>query len=182
MAINLFDNITNPVSGEMFKCLSISNELYTMRWTLQPKGYVPFEHIHLHQDEVFDVQRGELKIIIDGITHFAGKGDRVVVPKGSRHIASNNSDEVMEAIVSYSPALDMDKFFQCLGGLTLDGHLDGKGGVSIPMMGYCLTKMKCKAMSRPTNIPSPAFGLALKVFYVIGLFKGWRKLYNKYTR
>ena len=181
MATNLYQNITNPVSGEAFKCLSVTPEAYTMQWTLQPEGYVPFEHVHYHQDEVFRVQKGELKVVINGVAHYAGPGESIVVPKGAAHIAMNNRAEVMDSVVSYTPALDHEKFSQCLCGLIEDGYTDAKGGVSIPMMGYFLKKMKCQAMARPTNIPEPAFNMALNVFYIMGSLSGWNKLYKKYT-
>ncbi len=181
MAINLYQSISNPFSGESFCCISANADTYTMQWTLQSKGYVPFEHIHYRQNEIFRVQKGELKVIIDGKTHIAAAGQVIVVPKGARHIASNNKEEVMDALVSYTPALDYDKFMMCLLGLTTDGYMDKKGGISIPMMGYCLKKMKCQAMARPTKIPAPAFNLALRAFYFIGMIKGWNKLYKKYT-
>ncbi len=181
MAINIYDSYTNPVSGETFKGMSFTPEAYTMQWILQPKGYVPFEHVHYHQDEVFHVKKGELKVVIAGKEHIAREGETIVVPKGQPHIASNNREELLDAVVEYRPALDHDKFAQCFCGLTADGYLDKKGGVNIPMMGYFLKKMKCKAMARPTNIPAPAFNMALNVFYIMGSFKGWGKLYKKYT-
>ena len=179
MATNLYQNIVNPLSGETFRCISINPDAYTMQWTLQPKGYVPFEHVHYNQDEIFDVKKGELKVLINGVEHIAKAGEQIVVPKGARHIASNNKEEVMDAVVSYVPALDHEQFSQCLCGLIAD--IDKAGGPSIPMMGYFLKKMKCKAMARPTNIPAPAFNMALNVFYLMGELKGWSKLYKKYT-
>ena len=88
---------------------------------------------------------------------------------------------MLDCIVEYKPGLDHDLFMQCLCGLTNDGFLDKKGGIHIPRMGYFLTKMKAKCMSRPTEIPAPAFNLALKFFYLRGLFSGWNKLYTQYT-
>lgn len=181
MAINIYESVTNPVSGETFKCIEITPASYKMLWTLQANGYVPFEHIHYSQEEVFHVQRGELKLLINGEVLTAKAGESITVPKGTPHLASNNRNEVMEAIVEYTPALDYDTFMKCLCGLTIDGHLDKAGGISIPMMGYFLKKMKCKAMARPTKIPAPAFNMALIVFYLMGVLKGWDKLYQKYT-
>ena len=70
---------------------------------------------------------------------------------------------------------------ECFMGLINDGDIDKKGGINIPKMGYFLTKMKAKCMTRPTEIPAPAFNIALKVFYIRGLLSGWNKLYKKYT-
>jgi hypothetical protein len=70
---------------------------------------------------------------------------------------------------------------QCFIGLTNDGLIDKKGGISIPHMGYFLKKMKAKCMARPTSIPAPAFSMALFFFYLRGALSGWKKLYLKYT-
>ncbi len=181
MAINIYEPCTNPISGETFKAISSDKNAYVMQWTLQPKGYVPFEHIHLHQEEVFHIKKGELKIVIDGTEHITKEGETIAVPKGSAHIASNNKEEVLDCIVEYKPGLDYDAFMQCLCGLTNDGLLDEKGSINIPRMGYFLVKMKTKSMARPTEIPAPLFNIALRVFYLRGVFSGWSALYKKYT-
>ena len=182
MATNIYNNCTNPISGESFKTISFDTHAYVMQWTVQPKGYVPFEHIHLHQDETFHVNMGELKILIDGKEQIAKVGDSITVPKGAAHLASNNQDEILECIVAYKPGLDYDKFMQCFMGLINDNLLDKKGGIDIPRMGYFLTRMKTKSMTRPTEIPAPLFNIALKVFYLRGVLSGWSKLFNKYTK
>ncbi|MCD6012577.1 MAG: cupin protein [Flavipsychrobacter sp.] len=182
MAVNIYESVVNAKTGETFRCIKVTPEAFTMQWTLEPKGYVPFEHIHYNQDEIFTVQKGELKVIIDGVPHIAGPGGRIVVPKGVRHIASNNKEEVMDAVVDYTPTLDHVPFFQCFFGMQHDGHIDKKnGGVKIPMIGYFMKKMKCQALARPTSIPAAAFNIALNVFYIMGVLKGWDKLYKKYT-
>jgi mannose-6-phosphate isomerase-like protein (cupin superfamily) len=181
MATNIYDTCTNPISGEAFKTISFGPDAYVMQWTVQPKGYVPFEHIHLNQDEVFNIKSGEIKIVMNGKEHFANEGETLTVPKGVAHIAYNNKDAVLDCLVEYKPGLDHDIFMQCFTGLTNDGFIDKKGGISIPKMGYFLIRMKAKCMTRPTEIPAPIFSIALKVFYLRGLLSGWSKLYKKYT-
>jgi quercetin dioxygenase-like cupin family protein len=181
MATNIFETSVNPISGEAFKGISFDEAGFKMDWTVQPAGYVPFEHIHLNQDEIFHVTSGELKVNVDGKEHIVGKGESITVPKGVKHIAYNNKNETLECLVEYRPGLDHDKFMQCLIGLTKDNFIDKKGGISIPKMGYCLVKMKAKSMARPTAIPSLAFNMALRFFYVRGMLSGWNKLYNKYV-
>jgi quercetin dioxygenase-like cupin family protein len=180
MATNIFEKNINPVSGESFQAISFTNEAFVMEWTVQPNGYVPFEHIHLNQDEIFHVKSGELKIRLDNKEYIATSGQSITVTKGIKHIAYNNKKEILNCVIEYKPGLDYDKFMQCFVGLTNDNFVDKKGGVDIPKMGYCLVKMKAKSMARPTAIPSLVFNIALKVFYIRGVLSGWSKLYNKY--
>jgi len=182
MAIDVYQQCINPITGETFKALNETPYAYSMLWTVQPKGYVPIEHLHYHQDETFHVQKGQLKMVIEGKEHIAGPGEKIVVMKGKQHIAFNNKEEILEATIEYRPALDQEKFMQCFYGLITDGYIDEKGAPSVPMIGYMLKKMKCKAMARPASIPAPMFKMALSFFYLLGTLKGWGKLYDRYTK
>jgi quercetin dioxygenase-like cupin family protein len=181
MSVDIFRVSVNPISGESFRGMSFNEDAFVMEWTLQPDGYVPFEHIHLNQDEIFHVKSGELRVLLNNKECIVKSGESITVPKGTRHIAYNNKREILTCIVEYKPGLDHDKFMQCLVGLTNDNLLDKKGGVDIPKMGYCLIKMKAKSMARPTAIPALVFSLALRAFYIRGVLSGWSKFYNKYV-
>ena len=151
-----------------------------MEWIVQPAGYVPFEHIHLYQDEIFHVQQGEIRVVINRKQQIGTSGQTVTVPRGVRHIAYNNSPEVLACIVEYKPGLDIFKYFQCFGGLTRDRDIDRKYGINIPKMMYFMKK-NAKALARPASLPGPIFNLLMNIFYVAGSLAGWEKLYKKYT-
>jgi uncharacterized cupin superfamily protein len=181
MATSIYQPCMNPISGETFKAISFDKDAFVTQWTVQPKGYVPFEHIHFNQDEIFHIKNGEIKIVMNHKEHIAGQGETITVPRGVAHVAYNNKENVLDCVVEYKPGLDHETFMQCFCGLVNDRLLDKKGGINIPRMGYFLTKMKAKCMSRPTVIPAPLFNFALRLFYLRGILSGWKKLYNKYT-
>ena len=181
MATDLYAGFTNPIAGETFRCISFTEDAFTIEWIVQPKGYVPFEHIHINQDEVFHIRTGEMRILIDGKEHIGKSGDTITVPKGKRHIAFNNKPDVLTCMVEYRPGLDNYKFFQCFGGLTLDEDYDKKGQINIPKMCYFTKKMNAQCITRPTSIPSPIFKIVINLFYVVGSILGWNNLYTKYT-
>lgn len=181
MAVDLYQTFANPVSKESFRCISSNDDAFVIEWRVQPFGYVPFEHIHLTQDEIFIVKKGELRIVVEGKETVIHEGEKIVVHKGERHIAYNNRAEEMICEVEYAPGLDHYKWMQCFAGITMDNYLDKKGGINIPKAGYCLKKMKAKCMTRPTAIPAPVFNLSLNVFYLMGIIAGWKRLFEKYT-
>jgi mannose-6-phosphate isomerase-like protein (cupin superfamily) len=117
MSVNLYDGFTNKIAGETFRCTSFNKDAFSFDWIVQPGGYVPFEHIHLNQDEIFYIKKGELRIIIDDKEFILGEGQRIRVPKGQRHIAYNNKGTQLHCEVQYRPGLDTYKFFQCSGDL-----------------------------------------------------------------
>ena len=181
MPIDVFKAIRNPTTGESFRCLSNTPEAYVIEWIVQPGGFIPLEHVHLHQDENFKVEEGKLHLEIEGRAQTAGTGQEVTVKHGQRHIGGNTLGNVLRCTVEYRPGLDMQKFEQCFLGLIADGHIDKTGSVNVPMMGYCIARGKFLSAARPTSIPGPAFGLGLMAFSLMGAVNGWGKLYEKYT-
>ncbi len=50
----------------------------------------------------------------------------------------------------------------------------------IQKMGFFLKPMKGQAITGPTSIPAPVFGLAL-IMYLMGLIRGWKQDFVRYT-
>jgi quercetin dioxygenase-like cupin family protein len=181
MAIDLYQPFTNPVTKETFRCLSCTEEAYVMEWIVQPEGYVPFEHIHISQDEIFHVEQGEIRVVLDRQPQIGRAGETVIVPRGTRHIAYNHRPETLVCVVEYKPGLDISRSFQCFSGLTCDGDVYGRYGINIPKMMYFMKRMNLKALARPSNVSAPIFSVLMNMFYAYGSFMGWEKLYKKYT-
>jgi quercetin dioxygenase-like cupin family protein len=181
MAIDLYKPFTNPITKETFRCISSTPEAYTMEWTVHPGGYVPFEHIHVAQDEIFHVEKGEIRARVNGQVLFGKPGDSLTAPRGVRHIAYNDKDEKLVCIVDYKPGLDHYATMQCFAGLTLDGLVDRRGLVSIPKIMYLLKKGNILSLPRPAFAPDPLFRLGMNIFYAIGSILGWESMYKRYT-
>jgi len=181
MAIDLYKPFTNPITRETFRCISSKPEAYVMEWTVQPGGFVPFEHVHVAQDEIFHVERGEMRAMIERKDHFGKAGDTVIAPRGIRHIAFNDKNVPLVCTVEYKPGLDHYTTMQCFAGLTLDGFLDNRGLVSIPRILYLLKRFEALSLPRPAFAPEWAFRFGMAVFYQIGTMLGWESLYKRYT-
>jgi len=181
MAIDLYQPFTNPITRETFRCISSTEEAFTMEWTVHPGGYVPFEHVHVKQDEIFHIERGEMRAKVKGITHHGTAGDTLTIPRGTRHIAFNDRDEPLVCIVEYKPGLDHYKTMQCFAGLTLDCLYDKRGLVNIPKIMFMLKKGNALSLTRPAFAPDWLFEIGMNTFFVIGSALKWETLYKKYT-
>ena len=182
MAIDLYKPFNNPITKETFRCISSTPEAYTMEWIVHPGGYVPFEHVHVAQDEIFHVEKGQIRARVNGRTLFGKPGDRLIAPRGVRHIACNDRDEKLVCIVDYKPGLEHYTNMQCFAGLTLDGLIDRRGIVNIPKVLYLLKKGNILSLPRPAFAPDLAFRVGMNIAYMVGSMLGWESLYKKYTR
>jgi len=181
MAIDLYQPFTNPITCETFRCISSTEQAFTMEWTVHPGGYVPFEHVHVNQDEIFHIQRGEMRVRVKGATAFGKVGETLTIPRGTRHIAFNDRDEPLVCIVDYRPGLDHYKTMQCFAGLTIDCDYDRRGLINVPKIMYMLGRCNAQSLTRPAFAPDWMFRLGLNFFYRMGSFLRWEALYKKYT-
>ena len=181
MAINIYEQCNNAITGETFRAVSKDPYVFKMRWQTKPGiKHAGIEHIHDMQDEIFYVSKGELKLLVDGREQKAGPGEKIIVGRGKAHVVLNTTSE-LDILLELRPALDYDKLMQCFEGLLNDGYTNKQGHVDIRMLGYMMRKMRCKSTTRPAAISALKFKMALNKFYLIGIFKGWKHLYYKYT-
>jgi len=182
MSIDLYKPFTNPITRETFRCISYTPEAYQMEWTVHPGGYVPFEHVHVYQDEIFHIQHGEMRSKINGKNTIGKAGDIVTIPQGTKHIAFNDKEEPLVCIVEYKPGLDHYITMQCFAGLTIDKYYDKTGLVNIPKIMFMLRKANAQSLTHPAFASEWLFRLGMNAFYLLGLGMGWDKLYKKYTQ
>lgn len=181
MAVNIYDECINPITGEILKGISVTPYAFKMQWIKKAEqNHAAAAHIHINQDEIFYVNKGELKLLVNDKEHRAGPGEKIIVGRGKPHVVVNSTDE-LDVTLEYRPALDYEKFLQCYEGLINDGYIDDKGFADIKMMAYFIKKMKCQSMTIPADIPAKKFKLLLHKYYLLGMMKGWNRLYKKYT-
>jgi hypothetical protein len=64
------DIIDNPVTGERIVVLQSAQEtdgeVFAFELSIKPHGFVSAEHIHLKQEEIFEVTRGTIHFRING--------------------------------------------------------------------------------------------------------------------
>jgi quercetin dioxygenase-like cupin family protein len=181
MAIDLYQPFTNPITRETFRCISSTEEAFTMEWTVHPGGYVPFEHVHVHQDEIFHIQQGEMRVKVKGVARIGRVGETLMIPCGTRHIAFNDQKEPLVCVVEYKPGLDHYKTMQCFAGLTLDCDYDKRGLVNVPKIMFMLKRAQALSLTRPAFAPEWLFHLGMDVFFSLGSIMKWETLYEKYT-
>lgn len=181
MAIDLYQPFTNPITRETFRCISSTEEAFTMEWTVHRGGYVPFEHVHVNQDEIFHIQQGEMRVNVRGVPRLGTAGETLTIPRGTRHIAFNDREIPLVCIVEYRPGLDHYKTMQCFAGLTLDCDYDRRGLVNVAKIMFMLKKAQARSLTRPAFAPDWLFQMGMTAFFSIGSLMKWETIYERYT-
>lgn len=66
--------------------------------------------IHKDRDQFFRFEKGEGKVIIDGVSHKVRDGNAAIVPAGARHNIVNTSKKLdLKLYTIYSPAEHQDR-------------------------------------------------------------------------
>jgi mannose-6-phosphate isomerase-like protein (cupin superfamily) len=101
-------------------------EVHEQRVEYLPGSPFPPTHLHPSQDEHFEVERGQMLFVVDGIERLVSAGETTDIPRGTPHRARNASPSEA-AVVRWEtrPALRTTAFFTTAARLGDDmGLLD----------------------------------------------------------
>jgi quercetin dioxygenase-like cupin family protein len=174
--------LTNPVTGDVFEFLETSADTdgarVTFKMTLNAKGQLVPEHMHVYQQEHYEVLSGEFTVIYEGQTKVLTAGEHVTLPINKPHNHFNNSDSPAVVIQTVSPALDFEYFIESLIGLASDGKMpNGKAG----LMQELVTLKYIDSKAFLASIPMGLQKLLMNTLGPIGRLLGYRAIYGKYT-
>ena len=74
----------------------------------------PPAHLHLHQEERFEVLSGTARIQVRGKDYFLQVGEHLAVPAGTPHTWGNGGQTQVRLLIEFRPALRMEHFIESL--------------------------------------------------------------------
>ena len=93
---------------------------------MAPGSFIP-PHVHLHQEESFEVLGGTATFWIDGHRVVVAAGERVSIPAGIPHRFRNRSLAHVHVSATLRPALRVEDLFERLFRLGADGRVNRLG-------------------------------------------------------
>jgi mannose-6-phosphate isomerase-like protein (cupin superfamily) len=88
-------------------------------------------HIHLRQEERFELLSGRLAYTLGRDTGVLRPGETLVIPPATRHTFRNDGQAEARFVAEFRPRLRIEEFFANLFGLAVDGKTDDKGRPSL---------------------------------------------------
>lgn len=148
------------------------------RFTLKAGGFRPVLHLHEKQDEVFEILSGKLTYHLNGKVKIAGKGERIVLPKGSPHTHYNNEASDLVMLQSITPALDAEWLIDSILGLTMDGRIVNGKPKFLQVM---IWLRYYNARTYLATIPIPVQNCLAFILAPIARLMGYKAAYKKYS-
>jgi mannose-6-phosphate isomerase-like protein (cupin superfamily) len=93
---------------------------------MEPGASMP-PHIHLHQEERFEVLDGDASFRVDGRWVHLGAGGRLTIPPRTPHRFRNESDRNVRLQATLLPALRTEDLFERLFRLGSEGRVNRLG-------------------------------------------------------
>src|SRR3712207_9463423 len=100
--------------------------LAEMELDLKPEAFLAAEHIHLRQEERFDVLEGRIRLRFEGVEHLKSTGESVVVPAGSAHTWAPVEGGARVRL-TFTPGADIEEFFDEFFRAAREGRTNAKG-------------------------------------------------------
>ncbi len=174
--------IANPVTGDSYEFLETAADTngthVRMKATLRRRGPAVPDHLHTLQEETFEVQAGQLTVVMGGEIKVISAGQTITLPKNTPHNHYNGGTEAVVYIHTVKPALDFDYLIENLIGLIADGK--SKNG-KLGMMQELVSARYLDSKSYLTGIPVGVQQFLAHIVGPVGRILGYRAVYKKYS-
>lgn len=174
--------LLNSKTGDTYQFLETSydsnGESVTMRMNVKSRGKQVPDHIHLLQEETFEVISGELTILYDNQERTLKPGEKITLPAGKPHNHFNKGNTPVVYVQTVTPALDFEFLVENLVGLSSDGKRpNGKSSLlqELVILRYIDSKTFL------AGIPIFLQKVLMNILGPIGRAMGYRAIYRKYS-
>ena len=185
------DTIENPHTGDRITFLETARDtdgkLLRMDYVAPPRSKGPTEHVHMLQEERFEVVSGVLGVRVGGRELNLEEGQSAVSPPGVPHKWWNpGNEEEVSFVVELRPALNTEEFFETAWGLARDGKATGLGIPKNPLQLAVLANAH-QGEAYFIGFPWPPIPVQKALFGVLSLLTplarllGYKECYPEYS-
>lgn len=134
----------------------------------------PPAHLHLHQQERFEVLEGTARIQVNGQDQFLQPGEHLIVPPRTSHIWGNGGQTPVRMLVEFRPALRIEHFIESLALLSSRGD-------NAQLVRPSILQMALLALEYEAFLAGPPIMLQRVIFLTLkplALLRGYRASYT----
>ena len=134
----------------------------------------PPAHLHLHQEERFEVLEGTARIQMNGEDHFLQPGERLTVAPRTPHTWGNGGQTPVRMQIEFRPALRIEHFIESLAVLSSRGD-------NAQLVRPSILQMALLALEYESFLAGPPIMLQRVIFLALkplALLRGYRASYT----
>lgn len=173
--------VTNPVVGLTIKFLQTAQDthgkLLEMEASYRPYSKEPPPHYHPHQEEDFEIIKGQMTVRLEGKILLLNENDTLHIPANTVHSMWNNSGSTTIINWKTQPALNTEYFLETATGLATDKKRRRR------MRSLLQRSLLANKYSKVFRLSTPPFLIQKIVFITLAplawLF-GYRASYKRY--
>jgi quercetin dioxygenase-like cupin family protein len=181
------DVIENPVSKHRIKFLETTaetnGERLKMEYTIEAGGMATPWHIHLHQDEYFEVLFGKLGLYLDNrksqIILDVGETAQALHPIAHEFFNPSDAEPVTFIFEARNPG-NFETFLETYAGLARDGKVKPSGLTSNLLQSFVILEIVDTYFPTPVILAYVQMAF-LKIGALIGRLFGFKSRYEKYS-
>jgi quercetin dioxygenase-like cupin family protein len=174
--------ITNPKTGDSYEYIETARDTngarVTMKAAITAKGKLVPNHLHLLQDETFEILSGQLTVWSNGQETKLSAGEKLTLQKNNAHNHYNTNDIPVVYLHTVVPALDFDYFIENAIGLAADRM--NKSGKSV-LIQQMVTLKYLDSKAYLADVPIGVQRILMNTLAPIGRLLGYRAIYKKYS-
>ena len=174
-------SLQNPYTGDRIVFhktgQDTGGELVEIDHYMPPRPMPAFpKHIHLNQEERFEILSGTARYSLNGVEYEAQAGETVIVPIGAvHHNCWNAGPGELHMRQSLRPGLNSEFFFESIFTLAQEGKTDRKGQVNLLQAAVIGSEIESETYIAAVPIFLQRMGLP--VLAVLGRWLGYRARY-----
>jgi quercetin dioxygenase-like cupin family protein len=174
--------LINRITGQDIKFLQTSKDtggkLLEIESIYHSFSKEPPPHYHPHQEEDFEVLKGEISVRVNGKLRVLKQGEHLHIPANQIHSMWNNTHNITVVNWKVQPALDSEYFLETAIGLVNDGKTNNAGIPNILQVALMVNKF-----SHVFRLANPPYAIQKILFLALTPFAyifGFRPSYPKY--
>ncbi|MFO7623533.1 MAG: cupin domain-containing protein [Anaerolineales bacterium] len=144
-------------------------ELLEMEAFYRPKGELPPQHYHPHQEEYFQVLAGTFLVVIGTDKLTFSTGEDFKIPAGTSHAMQNVSAEKGQLLWQTRPALQSEGFFETVWKMDRDSPSDKRTLGQILQLALIFQEY-----SREVHLSNPSQRIILKLLAPVARILGYK--------
>ena len=150
-----------------------NGELLRIDMRVRAGGFASGEHIHVHQEERFVIDRGQMTLRLNGAERRHAAGEQVTIPPGTPHVWWNSGSDELRVFVEFRPAGRFAEFITTYFAFARAGKTNDRG-IPTNLLQLAVTFAEYRDVLQATSPPMAVQRILFATLAPLGRLIGYK--------